>query len=103
VGEMTNFILAIAAAAVLILILQIYVSIHLYQHEQSIGWRFASIILLFGLNVYVYQITKLESRAGYDFDKLTPQERGKWRKVYVVVCAQYMVLFGLFQWLTNTK
>lgn len=68
----------------------------LYKTEQSILWACIGFFFCFGLNVYMYQITKLEKCAGYSFEKLQRKERKRWRRVYVLVLAQYMLLFSWF-------
>jgi hypothetical protein len=84
------------AAGVSIAALQLSVSLRLYRFEKSVIWGCAGIVLLFGLNVYLYQIMRLEQRAGAAFESLTPEERTFWRTVYGLVCAQYLILFALF-------
>lgn len=84
-----------------IIISQIYISILLYQYENSILWVCIGCILFFGLNVYVYQMIKLEKRTQYDFAQLNQQERKIWRRVYSLVLAQYMLLFIVFGWVTS--
>jgi hypothetical protein len=86
---------------VVMLASQIYISILLYQYEQSVWWVCIGCILFFGLNVYVYQIIKLEKRTGNFFDQLNPEERKIWRRVYSLVLAQYMLLFVFFGWITS--
>lgn len=80
---------------------QIYISILFYQKEQSILWGCIGFFLGFGLNVYIYQITKLEREAGYSFEKLHRKDRKLWRSVYTLVLSQYMLLFVLFGWFTS--
>lgn len=83
------------------LVSQIYISVLLYKTEQSTLWACIGFFFCFGLNVYMYQITKLEKCAGYSFEKLQRKERKRWRRVYVLVLAQYMLLFILFGWFTS--
>lgn len=80
---------------------QVYVSIQLYRYEKSVLWGCMGFILFFGLNMYVYQIVKLEQRAGYGFERLTPHERKAWRRVYCLILLQYLLLFVFFGWLSS--
>ncbi|QEL82844.1 hypothetical protein DN407_30960 (plasmid) [Bacillus sp. JAS24-2] len=82
---------------------QIYISVHLYKTEQSILWACIGFFLCFGLNVYIYQITKLEKYAGYSFEKLQQKERKKWQKVYVLILIQYIIYLLYLVGLTPHK
>ncbi|MCM3337590.1 hypothetical protein M3650_02745 [Paenibacillus sp. MER TA 81-3] len=86
---------------VVMLFTQVYVSRLLYRYEKSVLWGCIGFILLFGLNMYVYQIIKLEKRAGYAFERLDPQARKVWRRVYVLILIQYLLFFVFFGWLSS--
>lgn len=96
-----TFLLWAIAAGVVMAVSQIYVSILLYRYEKSIGWACIGFLLILGLNVYVYQMIRLEKRAGYSFERLALQERQVWRRVYLLVLAQYLLLFVFFGWLST--
>lgn len=97
----TNMIIWLILIGVAIISCQIYVSIVLYRYEKSIWWGCIGFILLFGLNVYAYQILKLEKRAGYSYNGLTQIEQSLWRKVYFIILVQYLLLFAVFGWIVS--
>ncbi len=80
---------------------QLYVSYQLYKYEKSILWGLSGLILWFGLNIYMYQIVKLERKSGMKFERLTAQQRKTWRSLYLCVMMQYLVLFTIFGWITS--
>lgn len=84
-----------------VIIPQLYVSYQLYKYEKSILWGVTGLFLWFGLNIYVYQIVKLEKHGGLSFEKLNEQQRETWRVLYLCVMLQYLVLFTIFGWLTS--
>ncbi|MFM1652823.1 hypothetical protein ACI7RC_12070 [Brevibacillus sp. B_LB10_24] len=94
--QLTIVVAVFIALGLVIVVSQLYVARLLYQYENSIMWFLIGLFLVFGLNVYVYQIFVLEKRACNSFQKLHEQERKTWRKVYLLVLTQYLLLFVCF-------
>jgi hypothetical protein len=80
---------------------QFYISIKFYEKEKSILWGAIGLLLPFGLNIYAYQIIKLEKNAGPMFERLSKQERQQWRRLYMLVLMQYLLLFSIIGYLLS--
>ncbi|MDQ6420378.1 hypothetical protein RB620_13115 [Paenibacillus sp. LHD-117] len=82
---------------------QIYMTVVFYRLEQSVPWALLALALPFGLNVLLYQAVKLEPEAGPDFECMAADRRKLWRKVYLFLLLQYMVLFGCLGWFLSPE
>jgi hypothetical protein len=91
----------VSVLVIVIFFAQFYISMKFYQKEKSILWGSIGLLLPFGLNVYVYQIIKLEKAAGPLFEQLSKQERLQWRRLYMLVLLQYLLLFGIIGYLLS--
>lgn len=85
------------ALILLFIALQVYFSIVIYRLERSITWLLVGFFFCFGLNIYVYQLFKLEKQAGIMFENLSQEERTLWRRVYVLVFVEYMTVYFIIQ------
>lgn len=87
--------------ATIIAISQLSISYLLYKYESSVGWGSIGIVLWFGINVYLYQIMKLEKSGGLWHERVSSQQRKTLRSIYLLVVVQWLMLFSVFGWMTS--
>ncbi|GGE57041.1 hypothetical protein [Priestia taiwanensis] len=87
------FVVTIPLLLLAILFSQIHICNVFYNIEKSTLWGTLGLLLPFGLNLYVYQLVKLEKAAGSSFEHVTAQERITWRRLYMLVLIQYLLMF----------
>ncbi|MCU6710820.1 hypothetical protein M6D81_19180 [Paenibacillus sp. J5C_2022] len=98
-NELVSLYVTVAAVAIMLLAFQVYFTVIVYRREQSLGWACAALFLFTGLNVLLYQAIKLEKRAELRPEEMTDEERKVWRRVYLLLIVQYMVLFAALSWI----
>ncbi|MFD0588541.1 hypothetical protein ACFQZE_11050 [Paenibacillus sp. GCM10027627] len=99
--EEIGFYVVFFSVVCLMIASQFYTAFVIYRMERSSAWAAVAAILPLGLNVLLYQSLRLDVKAGFDYSGLSPDERNQWRKVYLSLLLQYLVLFGFIGWVLS--
>ncbi|GAA0443359.1 MAG: hypothetical protein ACQEWU_01965 [Bacillota bacterium] len=91
----TELYIVLLLLAAVVIISQCYITYLFHKYEQAKIWKVIGILFPLGLNIYIYQIIKLEKRLN-NFLQIASMERRDWRTAYLLVLAQYLLLFAVF-------